>query len=919
MRKFKIPLIIVLIVFIAAACTFCLALLRREKATPPADIPVNDASFDNTVLPYDRQKADYTLDIDSREIVHPVSDMLFGVFFEDINFAADGGLYAEMIANRSFEFTDIAENGNLFHWNTVGQAVAKVNTEDKEGCLNENNPSYLVLKNPSDEPAGIENIGFLDGIKVEKGKNYNVSVYLKSGSYRDKVTVSLMQADEVLASGTTDLISTEWAEHTLKLKCLKTADKDVTLRLTIGSGEICADMISLFPEDTFKGRKNGLRKDLCEYLDNLHPKFIRFPGGCVIEGEDKKTQYSWKDSVGTGKDGLPLEFDGKQGDVAARKQGENIWTDHAANSDPYPSFMTYGLGFYEYFLLAEDLGAVGVPVINSGLYCQMRGKGGVDINSDEFRQSVQDMLDLVEFCRGDGDSVWGGLRTKMGHAEPFELKYICIGNENEGEDYYTRYSAFLDAFKRAAKSNPVLYDGIELIYSAGASDATHGANYIKSYEYAKKQLGKSDDISAFAGATDQHYYNSPQWFLRNTDYYDEANYSRSADKMTDTRYGGAIPVFVGEYAARSNTLEAALAEAAYMTAFERNGDIVRMAAYAPLFSSTAAHHWTPDLIWFSGNKVTGSVNYYAQKLFMNNSGTALIKSGLSGAEIKNENLSGRVGVGVWYTKAKFDNLQIIDEETGEIIGGEKFTTALNFLLNWEKTSEDKKFKVKKGALIHDDTWMSDTLIGGVTYLNKEITAEKYTYTLEATKLDGAEGFIIPFAVKDRDNNYFWNIGGWTNTVSCLQQVENGEKTDKIPGTVRDFTAETNKAYNLKICVDGTKVRCFIDGELYVDYDTDIQNRYEAYQSVTKDENGDLILKIVNVTPLSKTTAISVDGFDYAENAKVSQLAGTAPEDENIPGEKEKFTDIKFEIGTSGGSFNYRLPAYSITVIRFPAK
>jgi len=670
----------------------------------------------------------------------------------------------------------------------------------------------------------------------------------------------------------------------------------------------------LFPKDTYKNRQNGMRNDLAVMLEELKPKFLRFPGGCIIEGYDENTAYNWKDSIAVDTDGNPLYFNGKYGDVAARKQGTNLWTNLSATDDPYPSFMTYGLGFFEYFQLAEDIGAVGVPVINCGLFCQMRGQGPVDMNTPEFNQYIQDMLDLVEFCRGDISSVWGKVRASLGHPEPFELKYICIGNENEGNDYFERYSAFLEAFNNAKSKNPELYDGIELIYSSGAFDATHSENYIKSYEYASDWLENNPDktISDFAGATDQHYYNTPEWFLRNTDYYNENNYIRSTNGMTDTVYGGGINVFLGEYAAKSNTLKAALAEAAYMTGLERNGDIVRMAAYAPLFGNLTATHWSPDLIWFNNRLCTGSISYYMQKIFSVNQGTKLLKSTLDGALVEQKELCGRVGVGTWYTSAEFDNIKITDNITGEILGRDDF--AINTLWwNWEMPT-DGEFKISDGKLLQASTDMEYSLNGSVAYFGNDDWSD-YTYTLTAKKLDGQEGFIIPFAVGDKDNNYFWNIGGWGNTVSTLQHMENGEKTDKIPGTTKPFTVETGREYNIKIVVNGRNVKCYIDDELYINYLSGSDSEAELYQVVSTDDSGDVIIKLVNVTGYNKTVAINIEGYNIAENAEIYQVKGESLDDDNILGEEEDCFMEQFELEYFENSFNYSVPKYSVTVIR----
>ncbi len=866
----------------------------------------------NSVTAYSTESADYSLMIDVEDEIHDISDLLFGIFFEDINFAADGGLYAEMVINRSFEFTEIAAGDALHGWNAVNGAAAtvKANADD---ALNGNNPNYLVLANSSNELAGIENVGFLDGMSIKNGEKYNFSVYAKSvDGYSGGVTVRLAVGGETVAQGKINSLTADWQKYELELVSSKTDFENATLQVLIDNGSVALDMISLFPDETFKGRENGMRKDLGEMLEELEPKFLRFPGGCVIEGYDYETLYNWKNSIGTGSDGLPLEFDGRYGDVAARKQGINLWTNVAATDDLHPCFMSYGLGFYEYFQLAEDIGAVGVPVINCGIYCQMRGRGPVDMNTEEFKQYVQDMHDLIEFCRGGENTTWGKVRISLGHSEPFELKYICIGNEQEGEVYFERYQAFLDSFNEAKTQNPELYEGIELIYSAGASDGTHGENYIKSYEYAKEQLGDSDVAEDFAGATDQHYYNQPEWFLKNADYYDEDNYKRSVDGMTDTIYGGGIQVFLGEYAAKSNTLKAALAEAAYMTGLDRNGDIVRMAAYAPLFGNLTATHWAPDLIWFNNHQVTGSISYYVQKLFSKNAGTKLLSSTLEGAKVEQQPLSGRIGVGTWYTSAEFDNVKIVSNESGRTLGSDSFTLPM-FWWNWDNIYDSNDFEIKNGKLVQTNTWMPYTETGMVAYFGSDEWSN-YTYTVEATKLDGDEGFIIPFAVKDAQNCWFWNIGGWGNTVSCLQEIENGAKS-KILETTKPCTIEKGKTYELKVVVSDTKVKCYIDGVLYVDFDTAKEAEAEAYHVVSTDENGDIIIKIVNVTETSRTFAINLNGATVSGAAKINQVAGDSLANDNILGAKEDCIMEEFTVSGFSDKFNYTVPQYSVTCIR----
>ena len=865
----------------------------------------------NTATAYDEENADYKLSIDAGDEVHDISELLYGIFFEDINFAADGGLYAEKVINRSFEYGKLATDDELHGWSKVGEPLIEVEKGDKAGGLNENNTNYLVITNTTSGAAGVQNRGFLDGMAIEQGAEYYFSVYAKDlkGGEAD-ITVNLVADGKVAATGKISDIGSKWQKYELTLVSDITATSGVYLQVLTDCSKVALDMVSLFPE-TYKG--HGMRMDLAQKLAELEPKFLRFPGGCVIEGYDKETAYNWKDSIGVGADGLPLEFEGRYGDVAARSYGINLWTDVAATEDPLPCYMSYGLGFFEYFQLAEDIGAVGVPVLNCGLYCQMRGKGPVEMYTPEFEQYLQDMVDLVEFCRGDETTTWGKVRASLGHPEPFELKYIGIGNENENEVYFERYEAFLERFNEEKVKNPELYEGLELIYSSGASEATHSENYIKSYENAYDYVKENGiTIDEYAGVTDHHYYNDPSWFLSNTDYYDEKNYKRDTEEMLDTGYGGAINVFLGEYAARSNRLEAALAEAAYMTGLERNGDIVKMAAYAPLFGNLTATHWSPDLIWFNNHLSTGSISYYMQKLFSTNAGTKLLGTSFDGAQLPVAESEGRVGVGTWYTSAEFDNVKVTNNETGKTLGKDTFNPG-SYWWSWTDTTSGE-WGVDGGKLKQKSIWMADNHRGAVTFFG-DTDWTNYTYTVEATKLDGSEGFIIPFAAKDKDNYWFWNIGGWGNTVSCLQEIENGIKTGRVPGTVKDFSVETGRTYEIKIVVDGYNAKGYIDGELMFDKDLESGVKSECYQVVSTDASGDIIVKLVNVTDSARTVAIDIAGADVKGTARVYQVAGDSLDNDNILGAKEDCIMEEFTVEGVGEKFNYTVPMYSATVIR----
>ncbi|MCI5937234.1 MAG: Ig-like domain-containing protein [Eubacterium sp.] len=881
------------------------------------------------IATYDTNKSNYTLNVDALNQVHEISDMLYGIFIEDINFVADGGLYAEMVQNRSFEFTSLASGNEKHAWSNVGTVTTDVVKNDTSGCLNANNPNYMVITNTSSSNAGIANKGFLDGMSITKDNTYKFSIYAKGmDGYTGPVEVSIMNGSTVAAKGTIDRVTDNWKKYQLELTSSVTSHSGVTLRVTIPKGKLAVDMVSLFPSNTYKGRENGLRKDLAEKLEALHPKFLRFPGGCVIEGATLQTAYSWKDSIGADADGEPYEFNGTYGDVAARKQGQNIWTDELATNDENPSYMSYGLGFYEYFQLAEDLGATGVPVVNAGMCCMGQAYGTSQatapaIGSAEFQRYIQDALDLVEFCRGDETTKWGKIRIAMGHKEPFKLKYVGIGNEQWGDKFYKRYEAFVDAFAKAKEENPEMYGDIELMFTAGVDDGdSDKVNYAAAYKEADAWLqahpGKT--IDDFAGAVDHHYYNDPEWFLNHTDYYDEKNYSRDAASMTQTQFGGGMNVFLGEYAARSNQWRSALAEAAYMTGLERNGDIVKMAAYAPLFGNLTALHWAPDLIWFNNNTSTCSVNYYVQQVFAKNAGTTLLKSELNGAKIENKDFQGKVGVGTWNTAATFANAKVVSNENGTVLAQDNFagTTISD---QWQKIS-DGNWSVSGGKLVQSSTTTNTALYGntGSTMYFGDASWENYTFTVEATKTSGSEGFLIPFSVADTKENYFWNIGGWDNTVSCLQRVTGGVKSDQIGGTTKNVRIVPGTTYQLKVVVSGRNVKCYIDNALYVDYTIEDNTNAESYQVVSTDATGDVIIKMVNVTGYPKTFALNIEGIqDVQDVADLDVVAGNSTYDDNILGQQEVVQLKSSKVNGVSGRFNYTVPKYSVNVLRIKKK
>lgn len=519
---------------------------------------------------------------------HPgaaISPQMFGIFFEDINFAADGGLYPELVKNRSFEFDEPLTGWHeIMVTNEKGMTSSKgelaIRTDDP---LNANNTHYLRAR-VRDSGYGFWNSGFR-GMGVAEGASYRFSAYVRSnGPKAIRATLTDGSGREI-GSGTLDSFDSKWSRRETVIH-VKTTEEHARLNLFVeGTGDVDLDMVSLFPVDTWKQRPNGLRKDLVQLLHDLHPGFIRFPGGCIVEGRQLLTRYRWKSTVG---------------DIAERKTLINRWNDEFDQRPAPDYFQSFGLGFYEYFQLAEDIGARPLPILNCGMACQFNTDETARM--DELGDYIQDALDLIEFANGAVTSPWGKLRAEMGHPPPFHLAMMGIGNEQWGPRYVERYKAFAAVLK--AK-----HPEIELVAAAGPAPAGEPFNSMWA---TWRQL--------HADIVDEHYYMSPEWFLANSGRYDQ--YDRSGPK-----------VFAGEYAAQTagvarsdnrNSWKAAIAEASFMTGLERNGDVVQLASYAPLMAHVEAWQWTPDAIWFDNLRSYGTPDYYVQMLYASNTGTRVI-------------------------------------------------------------------------------------------------------------------------------------------------------------------------------------------------------------------------------------------------------------------------------------------------------
>jgi len=552
------------------------------------------------------QRMDLHIQLDSP--AGKIAPHMWGVFFEDINMGADGGIYAELVKNRSFEFDQPMMGWKRLENPPEGTLVV-LNDARRKG-----NARSLRVRKPSDFKVGLQNEGFR-GMGIRQGAAYDFSLLYRHASPGIHIRVELLdEKDNLLAESRLALTeTTDWKAASVSFTASATTAKGKLNVWFEGSGEAEVDMLSLFPQDTWKGRPKGLRRDMVQILADMKPGFIRFPGGCIVEGRDLANRFQWKKTVG------PIE---------ERELIINRWNTEFSHRLTPDYFQTFGLGFYEYFLLAEDIGAAPVPIINCGMACQFNTAEVVPM--DELDAYIQDALDLIEFANGSTQTSWGKLRATMGHPQPFGLKMLGIGNENWGPQYIER----LDAFQKALNA---MHPDIQIIASSGTDPDGERFAYLD-----EKLRGMRIDI------IDEHYYRPPAWFIAAAARYDA--YDRNGAK-----------IFAGEYAshtARPNgpgrsTWEAALSEAAFLTGLERNADVVTMASYAPLFGHVDGWQWSPDLIWVDNLNVYGTPSYHVQKLYALHKGTDIIPVKRNG-----QNVTGQDGT---YASTVYDG------ETRELI------------------------------------------------------------------------------------------------------------------------------------------------------------------------------------------------------------------------------------------------------------
>ena len=797
-----------------------------------------------------------TFQINTKEKREATGD-LFGIFFEDINHAADGGLYAELIQNRAFEFDPIDNKKyhTLYAWmpcqldekNGQTDAADVSLTILTESPYTKKNPHYLRITANS-AAAGVKNLGFNSGIALECGETYHFSCYLRKIDEPVTVKACLIGKEgQIYASCELTADASDWKKYTADLKIAEgTSCTDANLALVcMTPGSVEVDFVSLFPAQTYKNRPNGLRKDLCEMLEAMHPKFIRFPGGCLVhdgqlDENARDSMYRWKNTIG------PVE---------ERPARRNNWGYN----------QTLGLGYYEYFQLAEDIGAEPLPVLPAAYDPHHQRK----VPLDELGPWIDDALDLIEFANGDETTVWGKKRADMGHPKPFGLHYLAIGNEEVGEGFTERYPYFHKAIREK-------YPDIKLIGSASPFAA--GGEYERGWASARE---------CGCDLIDEHYYMNTDWMIANVDRYD--NFLSSDPK-----------VFLGEYASWGNQWENGLAEAAFMTGLEKNVHAVGLACYAPMFANVDYVNWRPDMIWFDNNQVYGSVNYYVQSMFMRHQGTHRLDFTVTEPELEQtarllaeqkmresaKTISGAIRVLVNEGQGVFFEVTVKNHDTGKL---HRFTDCVCGTES-ENRAASYENAVETGVIPKDWT--------------------NYTLTMKAKETEGKKGFLVYLG--EASDHMLWTLGGWQNLDISMEHFKNGRGACLSEAM---FSAEKDHEYELMLVVKDRTMKIYVDGEEYLDTIDKIPVPKPLYVSAALDEaTGDVIVKAVNITGNSQTAQIALDGVNGTHNVLVEKMAA-ALSDENTMENKKCVVPAVSEETIPDGTFTRTFEPYSLTILR----
>lgn len=754
---------------------------------------------------------------------HSISPMLWGIFFEDINLSADGGIYPELVRNRSFEDSD-----RPGFWKFLGDGIMTISSPEPLNCFN---PHYLQIN--AGGAFTLANDGYW-GMNIVQGESYTFNAAVRSHTFSKLLSVKIVGANgAVLASGNISVPS-RWKYKSLHLTA-SGSDPRAHLEISGVGAALCLDMVSLMPDNTWKN--HGLRIDLAESLAALHPAFMRFPGGNWIEGDDIAHMYHWKDTIG---------------DIDKRKPLWNTWGYNT----------TEGLGYYEYLQLCEDLGCEAVFGINCGM-----ALNGHSVPLSGMSPWVQDALDAVQYANGPTNSTWGLRRAQAGHPAPFHLKYMEIGNENGGPDYVERWPLMVNAIHAR-------YPDIQFIMTTDLR-------------------GRTNPPSPRPDIIDEHYYESPESFMRRANQYDK--YDRHGPK-----------IFVGEYAVTQNAgkgnLRAAIGEAAFMTGMERNSDVVKMASYAPLFVNLNHRAWNPDLINFDSSRWYGIPSYYVQKMFSDNRGDVTLPVNVESPMSPVPVSKGMIGVGTWNTAAEFKDIRVTAPD-GTVLFTSDFSKNFD---GWKLLGDGARWSVQDRALRQTAEREFIRALAG------EKSWTDYTLTLKARKISGREGFLVLFHIAGDEDRIWWNIGGWNNTQNA---VESGTTLDGKPGKI-----ETGRWYDIRIQVLGNRVKCSLDGKLIHDINYQQGGSVKTLCACAShdEKSGDVIVKVVNASANPVETQINLDGLkNLAGPATGIVLTSADPLDENSVDEPTKVSPKMESIDFTGTNLTRSFPGNSFTILRFP--
>jgi len=767
-------------------------------------------------------QATVTIDVDKPG--HAVSPLLWGVFFEDINLSADGGLYPELVRNRSFE-----DSARPEYWRLLNASGDKSRMAiDSSQPLNPHNRRSLRVS--LDGALLLENEGYW-GMNIAKGEGYAFRfAALATNGFSGPLTVRLVgAAGAELARDEITRLDDHWQYYSLSLAA---ADGNPQARLQLsgsGKGTLFLDMVSLLPQKTWKG--HGLRVDLAEALEALHPSFLRFPGGNWVEGDDRAHMYRWKTTIGPVDERTPL------------------WNTWGYNT-------TQGLGYHEYLQLCEDLGAEPLFCINDGMSLHD------SVPLDQMGPWIQDALDAIEYANGPTNTVWGGQRAHNGHAAPFHLRYLEIGNENGGPDYHQRWPLLANAIR--AK-----YPEVQLIVNTD----------LRGRPYPRDPK---------PNIVDEHYYESPESFMWRASQYDA--YDRQGPK-----------IFIGEYAVTENAgrgnLRAALGEAAFMTGMERNSDVVAMASYAPLFVNLNHRAWNPDLINFTSSHWYGLPGYFVQQMFSANRGDVTLPIAVTAPPAHPGAQSGAIGVGTWRTQAEFKDIKVVAPD-GTVLFTSDFSANSD---GWRLTG-DGDWHVADGILRQSGGNENVRAIAG------DRSWTDYTLSLKARKLGGNEGFLVLFHMNNDSTKNWWNIGGWDNTASAIELENN--VVSRTPANI-----ETGRWYDIRVEVKGSHVQCYLDDRLV--HDLDSRPLPSLFASATRDsKTGDIILKVVNVATNSLDADIRLRGAkNTTGTARAIFLTAKNSVDENSLENPVKVSPQTSTFTYQDGRPHWTFPSSSVTVLR----